>query len=68
MVWAECIPPFLIITFGVAGIGAIQSGVHRLFHDEPRKVGSDLFERKMQERDMQIKYDVAQAAKAPAKE
>ena len=60
MAW-EAAPPFIIICLAVAGIGGLQSLVHKSFYHKPKAIGQDSWDRKMEARDERL-FDDAQAA------
>lgn len=50
--WKQNIPVVLVTVTCIAGIGGLQSGVHKLFHsDRPRWILRDQFDRCMDKRD-----------------
>ena len=52
-VWQNA-PGLLVITFAIAGIGALPYGVHRLYYGEARKVGRDRWDFEMDKRDARL--------------
>ena len=59
------IPAFTLIILGVAGIGVLPYGVHRLFVGE-RKVGRDQWDFLMDNRDAMLKRNANKPLRAPA--
>jgi len=45
------IPVSIVICLAVTGIGALQGGVHRLFHGQSRPILRDKFDWQMDKRD-----------------
>ena len=62
MPW-QSLPPLVIIAVAVAGMGALQTGVHYLAHGEPRQTGLDEWDHKMLARDKRIRTEAAGAKK-----
>ena len=62
MPW-QSLPPLAIITVAVAGMGALQTGVHYLAHGEKRRTGLDEWDHKMIARDKRLKAEAAAAKK-----
>lgn len=54
MPW-ESLPPLIIITGAITAMGAIQQGVHRVFHGKPKAVAADAWDRQLDRRDAGIK-------------
>jgi hypothetical protein len=54
MPW-QSLPPLAIIVVAIAGMGALQTGVHYLAHGEKRRTGLDEWDHKMIKRDEALK-------------
>lgn len=65
MTWLEAVPPLVIITACIAGVGALPSAVHRGFNGgKNKKVQRDHFALLMERRDARIDAEAASAASA----
>ena len=53
MPW-QSLPPLIIVCLGVAGIGALPYGLHKLAYGKKREVGWDDWDHKMQQRDTRL--------------
>ncbi|KAK1860162.1 hypothetical protein I4F81_002751 [Pyropia yezoensis] len=62
MTWMEALPPLVIITVALAGMGTLQDAVHRVAYKEGKKVQRDRFSSLMDARDATVRAEAAAVA------
>lgn len=56
--WGEAVIPLGIIAAMVATMGGLQDGVHRLYYGKPKLVGGDAFDKRLKQRDDELKKNI----------
>ncbi|GAB0495442.1 hypothetical protein MMPV_006743 [Pyropia vietnamensis] len=64
MTWMEALPPLVIITVAVAGMGTLQDAVHKLAYGQGKKVQRDRFSSLMDARDAKVRAEATAAVAA----
>lgn len=64
MTWMEALPPLVIITVALAGMGTLPDIVHRAAYKQGKKVQRDRFSSLMDDRDARVRAEAAAAAAA----